>query len=108
IMISVVLFQKENKIHEFELSGHANSGPNGYDLVCAGVPAVTFGAVNALIELCDVDPEIHQEDEGGYLYIEIRKFFKNEADVQTILQTMVVSLETIERDYQSFIQIKRK
>src|SRR5699024_6403776 len=106
-MISVVLFQKENKIHAFELSGHANSGPYGYDLVCAGVSAVTFGAVNALIELCDVEPEIHQED-GGYLYIEIPKSFKNEADVQTILQTMVVSLETIERDYQSFIQIKRK
>src|SRR5699024_12807910 len=107
-MISVVLFQKENKIHAFELSGHANSGPHGYDLVCAGVSAVTFGAVNALIELCDVDPEIHQEDEGEYLYIEIQKSYKNEEDVQEILQTMVVSLETIERDYQSFIHIKRK
>src|SRR5699024_9973614 len=107
-MISVVLFQKENKIHAFEWSGHANGGPHGYDLVCAGVSAVTVGAVNALIELRDVDPEIHQEDEGGYLYIELPKSFKNEADVQTIVQTMVVSLETIERDYQSFIQIKRK
>src|SRR5699024_9280776 len=107
-MISVVLFQKENKIHAFELSGHANSGPHGYDLVCAGVSAVTFGAVNALIELCDVDPEIHQEDEGGYLYIEISKSYKNEVYVLTILQTMVVSLETIESDYQSFIKIKRK
>src|SRR5699024_4701899 len=107
-MISVVLFQKENKIHAFELSGHANSGPHGYDLVCAGVSAVTFGAVNALIELCDVDPEIHQEDEGGYLYIDIPDSFMNEGDVQPTLQTMVVSLGTIERDYQSFIQIKRK
>src|SRR5699024_1221880 len=107
-MISVVLFQKENKIHAFELSGHANRGPHGYDLVCAGVSAVTFGAVNALIELCDVDPEIHQEDEGWYLYIEISKYFKNEADLQTTLQTMIVSLKYIERDYQSCIQIKRK
>lgn len=107
-MINVVLYQEENKIHAFELTGHANSGPYGYDLVCAGVSAVTFGAVNALIKLCGVEPKIQQEDEGGYLYIELPDSFKNEADVQTILKTMIVSLETIERDYQSFIQIKRK
>lgn len=107
-MINVVLYQKENKIHAFELSGHANSGPYGYDLVCAGVSAVTFGAVNALMELCEVEPKIQKEDDGGYLYIELPDSFENEVKVQTILKAMVVSLETIERDYQSFIQIKRK
>ncbi|HLQ95008.1 MAG TPA: ribosomal-processing cysteine protease Prp [Pseudogracilibacillus sp.] len=107
-MINVVLYQKGNNIHAFELSGHANSGPYGYDLVCAGVSAVTFGAVNALIELSEADPFIQQEDDGGYLYVELPDSSDNEGDIQTILKAMVVSLETIERDYASYIHITRK
>src|SRR5699024_1864886 len=98
-MIQVVLYEKNKMINAFEISGHANSGPYGYDLVCAGVSAVAFGAVNAVMELCSTDLIIKQEDDGGYLYIELSESLQYMERVQIILQAMVISLETIERDY---------
>lgn len=106
-MIQIVLYKKDKLIHAFEISGHANSGPYGYDLVCAGVSAVSFGAINAVMELCEKELIIKQEDDGGYLYMELPKSLLHMEQAQIILQAMVISLETIERNYHQFIQIKK-
>lgn len=107
-MIKVNVFRKDRAIHLFEISGHANSGPYGYDLVCAGVSAVSFGAVNAVIKLCEVDLKIDHGEDGGYLSVEIPSSLSIEQSeqVQLILEAMLISLQTIEREYSKFIQIK--
>lgn len=107
-MIKIAIYKKDAHIHAFEISGHANSGPYGYDLVCAGVSAVSFGAVNAVISLCEIQPHIDQAgSEGGYLYVEMPSNLSSEIrkNADLILQAMVVSLQTIEREYTQFIQI---
>ncbi|QHS22898.1 ribosomal-processing cysteine protease Prp [Virgibacillus sp. MSP4-1] len=99
----------QNEIQSFELKGHAESGPYGHDLVCAAVSAVSFGAVNAVIQLCDVEPRIEQDvEEGGYLRMELPLNINQEAyhKAQHLLEGMVVSLQTIERDYHEHISIK--
>lgn len=108
-MINVTIYRKQHAINAFKIEGHANSGPYGYDLVCAAVSAVSFGAVNAVIQLCEMDDVIIKEagDEGGYLFIELPV---NLTDAQAdkaylILEAMLVSLQTIERDYKRFIKI---
>ncbi|HLS65733.1 MAG TPA: ribosomal-processing cysteine protease Prp [Pseudogracilibacillus sp.] len=107
-MITVTVYRKDKNVQAFEISGHANSGPYGYDLVCAAVSAVSFGAVNAIFEMTNVSPEVKQNDEGGYLYVQLPSIGdKTELErTQTIIDTMLVSLRTIERDYRSFIQVK--
>ena len=109
-MIIVTVFRTTNQITAFELSGHAQSGPYGYDLVCAGVSAVSFGAVNAIIQLCEVDLEIEQAGEGGYLHVSIPDLVHNELSekVQLLLEGMLISLKTIEREYSEFISIESK
>jgi|SRR5690625_2970523 len=106
-MINVNVFRKNKEIHAFEISGHAESGPYGYDLVCAGVSAVSFGAVNAVIKLCQIELTIDQAGEGGYLYVEIPSPLPDEKKIRTqlIFEAMLVSLQTIERDYNKFIKI---
>ncbi len=106
-MIKVVLYEHAEKMIAFEISGHANSGPYGFDLVCAGVSAVSFGCVNAVMELCDTELKIKQETDGGYLYVELPETLYASEEAQLILKTMVVSLQTIEREYEQFIQIKK-
>jgi len=106
-MITVTVYRSHECVTAFELSGHADSGPYGYDLVCAGVSAVTFGAVNAVLELCDVNLEIEQGDEGGYLHVTIPDS-ENEnmnRQVQLLFDGMIISLKTIEREYGDFIKI---
>ena len=46
-MIKALFELDATKVH-IHISGHANSGPHGHDLVCAGVSSITTGALNAL------------------------------------------------------------
>ncbi|MUV39506.1 uncharacterized protein JNUCC1_03384 [Lentibacillus sp. JNUCC-1] len=109
-MIRLKVWRKQKHITSFELSGHAESGPYGYDLVCAGVSAVSFGAVNAVIALCGIDLEISQQQDGGYLHVAIPDITERKVgdEVQLLLEGMLVSMETIERDYSQFITIEQK
>ncbi|MEQ6375782.1 ribosomal-processing cysteine protease Prp [Bacillaceae bacterium S4-13-58] len=107
-MIRVKIRRNEQKIiTAFEISGHAESGPKGHDLVCAAVSAISFGTINAVLSLCEIDPEIQQGGEGGYLRIELPSTMElwQKEKASTILDAMVISLETIERDYGQYISI---
>lgn len=108
-MITVkVKRENDQQIRFITITGHANSGPYGHDLVCAGVSAVSFGLVNAILTLAEKNLTIEQaEDDGGYLHVEIPPYNKQERpdDVQLLLEGLIVSLQTIERDYQEHIKI---
>lgn len=107
-MIRVRICRQDDKIESFEISGHANSGPYGYDLVCAGVSAVSFGAVNAALQLSGVKLDINQGGEGGYLFVSIPEHTpqaKREVIYQSF-EVMLISLQTIEREYNQFIEIE--
>jgi len=106
-MIHVQIKKQKENIISFEMDGHANSGPYGYDLVCAAASAVSFGAVNALFSLCKMTPIIDKNDDGGYLYVELPADLSDETmqKANIILEAMVVSLQTIEQNYGQFIKI---
>lgn len=106
-MIKIKINREEEEINAFTISGHANSGPYGYDLVCAAVSAVSFGAVNAVFELCKIDLEIDQAGEGGYLSVKIPSTVEGKAreNASFIFEAMLVSLQTIEREYKKFVKI---
>ncbi|MFC4388361.1 ribosomal-processing cysteine protease Prp [Gracilibacillus marinus] len=107
-MIKVTIWRKQNVIKSFTITGHAGSGPYGHDLVCAAVSAVSFGAVNAVLELCEIDVAIDQAgDDGGYLKVTIPNESMDDK-ASLLLEGMVVSLQTIERDYGQFISISNK
>ncbi|MFC3039270.1 ribosomal-processing cysteine protease Prp [Virgibacillus xinjiangensis] len=107
-MIQVTVFRSNNQIEAFELSGHADSGPYGYDLVCAGVSAVSIGTVNAVMELCEADLEIEQGGEGGYLHVKIPESLNETIREKAglLFEGMLISLRSIEAEYSQFIKIK--
>ncbi|WP_053219036.1 ribosomal-processing cysteine protease Prp [Virgibacillus senegalensis] len=110
-MIKVTVYRKHGNIHAFELSGHADSVSEGYDLVCAGVSAVSFGSVNAVIRLCEMEPIIEQAgEEGGYLRMELPDNLTDETKTKAylLLEGMMVSLKAIARDYGKYITISEK
>ncbi|HLS22296.1 MAG TPA: ribosomal-processing cysteine protease Prp [Pseudogracilibacillus sp.] len=107
-MINVTICRKNSHIQSFEISGHANSGPYGYDLVCAAVSAVSFGAVNAALTLSGSELDITQGGEGGYLAVAIPEKATDEQrkKIYDAFEVMFISLQTIERDYSQFIKIE--
>lgn len=97
----------DGNICGFEMKGHANSGPYGSDLVCAGASAVSFGALNAIEQLTAVAPEVRQSPDGGRLSCRLPK--KGSAvdlgRARLILEAMLVSMQTIEQSYGQYIHI---
>lgn len=100
---------KSGSIQSFTISGHAGFAAHGSDIVCAGVSAVSFGAVNSIISLTGITPDIEQGADG-FLRCEIPDNLPEETQekVQLLLEGMVVSLQTMERDYGKHIKLTFK
>jgi uncharacterized protein len=107
-MIKVTIdYDSQERITSFTLSGHANFAEKGSDIVCAGVSAVSFGAVNAIMSLTGIEPEIEQGGDGGYLRCVFPKDISKDTQekVQLLLNGMLISLQTIEREYGKYMKI---
>ncbi|MGN1401326.1 MAG: ribosomal-processing cysteine protease Prp [Bacillus sp. (in: firmicutes)] len=109
-MININFNYKHGKVVSFSMSGHADFAEHGSDIVCAGASAVSFGLVNSIYSLTDVEPILETDQEGGYLYCEIPADISADSSekVQLLLEAMLVSLQTIERDYGNHIKINLK
>lgn len=108
-MIKVDITRNDTKdIVSFTMSGHADSGPYGHDLVCAGASAVSLGSVNAIASLCKVELDIEMEEDGGFLrcYVPANLDDVTFEKVQLLLEGMLVSLQSIAEEYSDYIQIK--
>ena len=88
-------------INEFIISGHANSSSdNKYDLICAGVSAISIGILNSL-DMNKVDVEM----KDGFISINVKEFSK---DNEFTLNILKKSLETIKEDNGKHISIKEE
>ncbi len=97
------------QIVSFEISGHANAGPYGSDLVCAAVSALSVSAVNGIESLAGFQPMTELNDEeDGYLSFEILRDITQEQTniAQILLENLLLSLQTMEQEYTDFITIK--
>ncbi|MGY3779054.1 ribosomal-processing cysteine protease Prp [Isobaculum melis] len=100
---------QDKQIVSFEVSGHAGSGPYGYDLVCAAVSAVTIGTVNSLEKLAQFQPLVEVDEvEGGYLYLEILQDLSEEqlSTTQILLKSLYLTMQDLVKEYPSFIDVK--
>ncbi|MFX3674507.1 MAG: ribosomal-processing cysteine protease Prp [Paenisporosarcina sp.] len=107
-MIQVTIEQDQSgQVRSFEMKGHADFAEHGKDLVCAGASAVSFGALNAIITLTNITPDIQQGQDGGFLKVLFPQNLnsKTNEQVQLLVQAMIVSLQTIEQDYAQHIKI---
>ncbi|NRG43842.1 ribosomal-processing cysteine protease Prp [Bacillus sp. CRN 9] len=96
-------------IQSFKISGHAFFANRGKDIVCAGVSAISVGAINAVHELTGITPDI-EHDESGLLSCTIPDGLSDEVNgkIQLLLEGMIVSLKTIEETYGQNIKITFK
>ena len=101
-MISVRYEADDDRFISLEVSGHADFGEYGKDLICASVSSIMFGFLNALDELSE-DVEIEQKENS------IR--VANGSDSKVVndyLKLVLMQLKTIEVSYGDFIKVERK
>lgn len=94
-----------NQIERIIMRGHADYDVHGQDIVCAGASAVVFGSTNALFELTEGKVSVEQDPNGGYFKIDILEFDER---AELILNSMIISLQTIEESYQEYIKLSYK
>ncbi|MCD9022705.1 ribosomal-processing cysteine protease Prp [Cohnella silvisoli] len=106
-MIAITIVRNvERVIISFTVSGHAFYDDPGKDIVCAGVSAVTIGAVNAIEKLTGLVPDA--ADKSGMLKVVTptsTDSVRND-QVQLLLEGMVVALESIVESYGKYVKIK--
>ena len=104
-------FKRNNKedIVSFEVTGHAESGLYGSDIVCAAVSALVIGTTNSISALSGVSPlvETNEEVEGGYLYVELLSELTEEQSKisQILLESLLLSLTGIVEEYPEYVKL---
>ena len=102
-MISVVAHLKQSQIQSITISGHAGSSKRDeLDMVCAQVSACSVGCLNAIDQLTQDSCAI--EIESGWVSIQVNK---NSEKLQTILNTLLIQLDTIQFTNSDYIQIEK-
>ena len=106
-MIHAQINRQNNQIIGFCLSGHADFGAYGQDIVCAAVSALSINVVNSLEQLALIKPYVEVNDvDGGYLKVKLAVKDSQDPKAQLLLQSFVLGLVDIEHNYQEFIQIE--
>ncbi len=106
-MITIHFNKKKNNYVSFEVEGHALYGEPGEDIVCAGVSAITFTALNALTEVAHISELIYEVGDDGYAYCELPADLTRDQreKCQTILETIFVGFHGLELTYSEYIKI---
>ncbi|NLW69610.1 MAG: ribosomal-processing cysteine protease Prp [Eubacteriaceae bacterium] len=91
-------------ITKVSLSGHAEMGEYGYDIVCAGVSALMIASINGLDEY--VQTKTNVKIENGETSFEI-----NETDgyksiqAQAIANTLYLAMLGMQDEYEDYIEV---
>ena len=99
-MIKILIRTEENSFKSLEVKGHASSAPHGEDLVCAAVSAVITGGFNNIKDIKNFNIELKE----GYASLEAIGPISSHD--QTVIETIITSLKTIEDGNEKFVKIQ--
>jgi uncharacterized protein YsxB (DUF464 family) len=106
IRVRIERLRADRFIRSVFVDGHAGFAESGKDIVCAGVSAITVGTVNAVKSLVDV--ELGHEMNKGLLHLTVPPSLDDDKrrNVQLLLESMVVMLDTVKASYGKYISIQ--
>lgn len=113
-MITAKIYKDENdNIMRYSVSGHANYAEYGYDIVCAGVSALTQTVLISLVEVCGIEENsilYKIDDETGFLDVSLPKnieAFKLER-AQILLSSLVIGINSMIESYPEYINLENR
>lgn len=105
-MITVkILYSADNRVKEFKVTGHADFSEYGSDIVCSAVSVLTQTSLLGLVEVVKLDLE-YCINEGllSFSMPQIEDIDKK-LKAHAILDTMVMGLKNIEKNYSPYIRL---
>ena len=107
-MITVTVYRENELPVGFSVSGHANMGEYGEDLVCAAVSAVVQTAILGITEVCHISAGVSIE-EGETTCILPKDAAQDALDRAAIVfDTMLAGLRSIQASYPKTLKFRNK
>ena len=98
-MVKVQVFLERGTPVGFELTGHANQGAYGEDLVCAGISAITETALLGITDVLKFD--VVPTHEEGHMYCILPKdtSLEDMEKAAIVFNTMIAGLTSLQQGY---------
>lgn len=103
-MIRFTVCQSGDNILEFTVTGHSGYGETGTDIVCAGVSALVYNAVNSCEALLGI--ELDASDTKDRLYCQVPRAYRSDANVQLLLHSLQFGIEQMAESYPKHVKVK--
>ena len=102
-MITVNIYQKENKICAFEISGHAGYAPAGADIVCAAVSSAVQLTANGITEILGLSASV--EAEGDTVSLRLQSESLGGRGAAAFLEALKLHLSVLAEDYPTNVKV---
>ena len=107
-MIKVNLYyNKQKDLCRFRLYGHAEYAEYGQDIVCAAVSMIVINTINSIESFTNEPLITNQDANTGWLECVFPNMPKGKGskEAKLLLKSMVLGLESVKKEYGSYIQI---
>lgn len=105
-MIRFRVYQSDSCIQEFVVTGHSGYGEAGTDIVCAGVSALVYNAVNSCEQLLGI--VLDATDTANELRCVVQSSHRSNPDVQLLLHSLVFGVEQMAKAYPKYVKVERR
>lgn len=96
-MITVTVFEKNEKIVGVQLEGHAEYGRRGKDIVCSAVSILYINLVNSLENFTDDEKELNGSKQINFQNVILKNMPSSRAEL--LFQSFMLGITTIEQEY---------
>ncbi|MHB8171706.1 MAG: ribosomal-processing cysteine protease Prp, partial [Thermincolia bacterium] len=110
-VIEIEILHSNKGIFGYQVSGHAmgSNRSEKYDLVCCAVSVLVLTITNGLTDVLKVTPDtLEVGDTGGLIRCILPQGLEPvlSCQVSALLETLVMGLEEIARDYPEYVRLK--
>ncbi|MFK5676388.1 MULTISPECIES: ribosomal-processing cysteine protease Prp [unclassified Ligilactobacillus] len=103
-MITVKLTYDDNQLVAFQMTGHADAGPYGQDIVCAAASVLAINTVNCLEQIAGVHPQVTADTiNGGLMKVTVNEPLPEKA--VTIMAVFERGIRDVAQNYYDRIRI---
>ena len=107
-MIAVTVVRENGSPVGFSVSGHANMGAYGEDLVCAAVSAVVQTAILGITEVCHMQAGISIEEGQTSCILSKDASADDIGRAGIVFDTMIAGLKSIQAAYPKTLKFRNK
>lgn len=103
-MIKVNLTYDDDQLVAFQMTGHADAGPYGQDIVCSAASVLAINTVNCLERIAGIHPQITADtDNGGLMKVTVNGPLPEKA--ATIMAVFDQGIRDVAQSYRDHIRV---